>query len=86
LKQRIKFSEAALGTEIEIPTIDKKRLRLKIPPGTQNNAKFRLQGYGLPHMKSNGRGDAYAEISITVPKKLTKKQKLAVKSMTEAGL
>lgn len=86
LKQRIKFSEAALGTEIEIPTIDKKRLRLKIPPGTQNNAKFRLQGYGLPHMKSNGRGDAYAEISITVPKKLNKKQKLAVKSMAEAGL
>jgi DnaJ-class molecular chaperone len=37
-------------------------------------------------MKSNGRGDAYAEISITVPKKLNKKQKLAVKSMAEAGL
>jgi curved DNA-binding protein len=86
LKQQIKFSEAVLGTEIEVPTIDQKKLKLKIPPGTQNNAKFRLRGYGLPHMKAKGRGDAYAEISITVPNKLTKKQKSLVKSLEEVGL
>jgi len=85
-KHQIKFSEASLGTEIEVETIDQKRLKLKIPPGTQSNAKFRLQGYGLPHMKANGRGDAYAEINITVPKKLNKKQKLQVESLKEVGL
>jgi len=85
LKQQIKFSEAALGTEIQVPTIDQKRLKLRIPPGTQNNAKFRLKGYGLPHMKGGGRGDAYAEIGIDVPKKLTEKQKTLIKKLAESG-
>ena len=85
-KKKLKFSESALGTEIEVPTIDQKTLKLKIPAGTQDNAKFRLKGYGLPHMKGGGRGDAYAEISIAVPKKLNKKQKSLVKSLKEAGL
>jgi curved DNA-binding protein len=85
-KQKIKFSESVLGTEIEVPTIDQKTLKLKIPPGTQDNAKFRLKGYGLPHMKGGGQGDAYAEISIAVPKKLNKKQESLVKSLKEAGL
>jgi curved DNA-binding protein len=85
-KQPVTFSEAVLGTEVEVATIDKKRLKLKIPPGTQNNAKFRLKKYGLPHMKGQGRGDAYAEISIAVPKKLTKEQKSLVESLADAGL
>jgi curved DNA-binding protein len=85
-KQKIKFSESVLGTEIEVPTIDQKTLKLKIPPGTQDNAKFRLKGYGLPHMKGGGQGDAYAEISIAVPKKLNKKQESLMKSLKEAGL
>jgi curved DNA-binding protein len=85
-RHEIKFSEAALGTELEIPTIDKKRLNLKIPPGTQNNAKFRLKSYGLPRSNGNGRGDAFAEIVIEVPKKLSKKQKSLVQSMEDAGL
>jgi len=86
LKQIISFSDAVLGTEVEVPTIDKKLLKLKIPPGTQNNAKFRLKGYGLPHMKGQGRGDAYVEISIEIPKKLTKKQKAIVESLKKEGL
>ena len=86
LKQAIPFSDAVLGTEIEVPTIDKKLLKLKIPAGTQNNAKFRLKGYGLPHMNGQGRGDAYAEISIQVPKKLNKQQKALVESLKKEGL
>ena len=86
MKQEIKFSEAALGTEIEISTIDQKMLKLKVPPGTQNNAKFRLKGYGLPHMKGNGRGDAIAEISVAVPKKLNKKQRTLLKTLKKEGL
>lgn len=85
-KHEITFSEAVLGTQLEISTIDKKLLKLKIPPGTQNNAKFRLKSYGLPRSKGNGRGDAYAEITIEVPKKLSKKQKSLVESLVEAGL
>lgn len=85
-KQKISFSDAALGTEIEVPTIAQKVLKLKIPPGTQDNAKFRLKGYGMPRDKADGKGDAYVEIGIAVPKKLTKDQKTLVESLREEGL
>ena len=86
ITRNIKFTEAALGTEIEVPTIDKKTLRLKIPPGTQNNAKFRLKDYGVPHLNSRGRGDAYVSINIEVPRELTKKQEETIKKLSELGL
>jgi curved DNA-binding protein len=84
-KKKIRFSEAVLGTQVEVPTIENKTLKLKIPPGTQNNAKLRLKGHGLPHMKGGGRGDAYAEINIIVPKNLNSKQKSLIKSLAEEG-
>lgn len=86
MEKEIKFSEAVSGIEIEVPTIDQKTLRLKIPPGTQCNAKFRLRGYGMPRMDGTGRGDAYAQIIVSVPKKLNKKQRALLKEMEEAGL
>jgi curved DNA-binding protein len=86
LKIDIKYSEAVLGSEIEIPTIDKKTLRLKIPPGTQDNSKFRLKGYGMPQMKLKARGDTYVTINISIPKKLDKKQKELIKEISKAGL
>jgi curved DNA-binding protein len=86
LTMQIQYTEAILGTEIEVPTIDTKRLRLKIPPGTQDNAKFRLKGYGMPHMNSKGRGDAFVMINISIPKKLNKKQEELLQRLREAGL
>ena len=86
LDQEIKFTDAILGTEIDVPTIDGKTLRLKIPPGTQSNAKFRLKGYGMPHMNGSGRGDEYVQVTINVPKKLNKKQQALVKELADQGL
>ncbi len=86
LKQQIRFSQAVLGAEIEVPTIDQKRLKLRIPPGCQNNARFRLKGYGLPHSNGNKRGDAFVEIGIAVPKKTTREQEAIVRSLVDAGL
>jgi len=86
LNREIKFSEALLGAEIEVPTIDKKTLRLKIPAGTQSNAKFRLKGHGMPHMNRGGRGDAYVQVTIAIPKKPNKKQKTLAEELAEAGL
>lgn len=86
LTREIKFSEALLGTEIEVPTIDNKTLRLKIPPGTQTNAKFRLKGHGMPRLKSGGRGDAFVQVAIAVPKKPNKKQKALAEELVEVGL
>lgn len=86
LNREIKFSEALLGTEIEVPTIDKKTLRLKIPAGTQSNGKFRLKGHGVPHMNRSGRGDAYVRVNVAIPKKPNKKQKALAEELAEAGL
>ncbi len=86
LKREIRFSEAVLGTEIEVPSIDRKLLKLKIPAGTQNGAKFRMKGYGLPSMGKDDHGDQFVEIRVTVPKKLNKEQKDLVKQIAESGL
>jgi curved DNA-binding protein len=85
-KKPIPFSNAVLGGDVEVSTLDNKTLKLKIPPGTQAGTKLRLKGHGLPHMNGDGRGDAYAEITILVPKKLSKEQKSLVKSLKESGL
>lgn len=85
LTREIKFTEALSGAEIDVPTIDQKTLRLKIPPGTQNHAKLRMKGYGMPRMDGDGRGDAYVQVSVAVPAKLNKKQKALLKEMEEAG-
>ncbi|MBW2031412.1 MAG: DnaJ domain-containing protein [Deltaproteobacteria bacterium] len=85
-KKEIKYSEAVLGTEIEVPTIDNKTLKLRINPGTRDNAKLRLKGYGMPRMNGNGRGDAYVQINIDIPKRLNKKQRALLKELADAGL
>ncbi len=82
----IKFSQAILGASILVPTVEEKELRLKIPPGTKHNTKMRLSGYGLPHMNGSGRGDLYAQIHVSFPKKLTGKQKKLVQQLADTGL
>lgn len=86
IQQEILYSNAVLGTEIEVPTIDHKRLKLKIPPGTQNGAKFRMRGYGLFPMGGNVRGDQIVEIRVAVPKNLNKDQENLIKKLAESGL
>ena len=85
-RQKIKFSDAVFGTEVEVPTIYGKRLKLKIPPGTQSNSKLRIKGYGLPKANGREKGDEYVEIVIDVPKTLTKEQEEAIIALKKAGL
>jgi molecular chaperone DnaJ len=70
----IGFAQAALGTEIEVPTITGKA-QLKIPGGTQSHTVFRLRGKGLPNLRGFGRGDELVRVTICTPTKLTSKQR-----------
>lgn len=70
----ISFVQAALGDEIEIPTLHGK-VKLKIPAGTQTGTKFRLRGKGVPNVRGYGVGDQHIQVKIVTPKKLTEKQK-----------
>lgn len=63
----ITVSEAALGTRIEVPTIDG-TARIRIPPGTETGQKFRLRGKGAPSLRGTGRGDHYVETRVTTPR------------------
>ncbi len=86
ITREIKLTDALLGTQISVPTIDGKQLNLKIPPGTKHKNKLRLTGNGIPHMKGGGSGDMYVEVLVAMPKKLNKKQKALVENLVAEGL
>jgi molecular chaperone DnaJ len=73
LEMPISFTQAALGAEIDVPTLDGNRA-LTIPRGTQHGQAFRLDGMGLPNLRSGRHGDMGVVVSIEVPRKLTAKQ------------
>ena len=71
----ISFTDAALGTIIEIPTIDGGKAKIKIPDGTQSGKQFRLKGKGMPFMRRGDYGDLYVQVNTEVPVSLNKEQK-----------
>jgi molecular chaperone DnaJ len=76
----IGFPDAALGTNVEIPTIEGK-VKIKIDPGTQSGKVLRLKGKGLPDVNSYGRGDLLVEISIFTPTNLSNDEKKAIEHL-----
>jgi curved DNA-binding protein len=86
INKTITYSEATLGSSIDIPTLTGDTRRIKIPAGTQNNTKIRMRGYGIPHFRGTGKGDEFVRITVAVPKKLTKKQKKIIESLSDEGL
>jgi molecular chaperone DnaJ len=79
----IGFPDAALGTNVEIPTIDAKA-KIKIEPGTQSGKVLRLKGKGLPDVNSYGRGDLLVEISIYTPTHLSNEEKKTLEELKES--
>lgn len=86
LEKEVKFSQAVLGTSIDVPTVDGSVKRIKIPPGTQNNTKIRMKGYGVPNLKGSDKGDQYVKITVNVPKKLSAAQAELMKKLAEEDL
>lgn len=80
----IAFTQAALGDEIEVPTLHGK-VKLKIPAGTQSGTKFRLRGKGVPNVHGHGTGDQHVITRIVTPTKLTDRQKQLLREFAEAS-
>ncbi|HJD22100.1 MAG TPA: molecular chaperone DnaJ [Candidatus Gemmiger faecigallinarum] len=78
----ITFSQAVLGAEITVPTVDGK-VAYTIPEGTQSGTKFRLRGKGIQYLNGRGRGDQYVVVDVEIPKKLTKAQRDALKAFED---
>lgn len=80
----ITFSQAALGDEIEVPTLHGK-VKLKVPAGTQTGTNFRLRGKGVPNVRGYGVGDQHIHVKILTPTKLTDKQKQLIRELAEVS-
>ena len=74
LELPITFTQATLGAEIDVPTLDKP-VKYNIPEGTQPGTVFRIKGAGIPYLRGTGKGDLYVTAKVEVPRKLTEKQK-----------
>jgi molecular chaperone DnaJ len=70
----ISFTQAALGSEIKVPTLEGEQV-LKIPEGTQSGTTFRLKSKGVPVLNGRGKGDLYVEVRAQTPTKLNKRQR-----------
>ena len=79
----VSFAQAALGADIEVPTLDGK-VKLTIPEGTQPGTVFRLRGKGIPFLRGSGRGDQYVTVNVVVPKNMTAAQKDALREYAKA--
>jgi molecular chaperone DnaJ len=73
------MTTAALGGQIEVPTIDGGRARVKIPEGTESGKQFRLRGKGMPVLRSKLTGDLYVQVEVETPQNLTRRQKELLK-------
>ncbi len=79
----ISFAQAALGAELEVPTLDG-RIKYTVPEGTQPGTVFRIKGKGIPALNSKQRGDQFIHITVDVPKGLTKRQKEILEQFAES--
>jgi molecular chaperone DnaJ len=82
----IKLTLAALGGEIDVPTIEGGKLTLTIPPGTQSADKFRLKAKGMHKLKSTSRGDLFVHVNVQTPVNLSKKQQELLKEFDTEGV
>ncbi len=79
------MTAAALGGQVEVPTVDGSRARITIPPGVQSGHQFRLRGKGMTVMRSSVRGDMYVQAVVETPVNLTAKQRDLLKEFEKAG-
>lgn len=82
----VSFSQAALGDEVEVKTLEGTKLLLNVPSGAESGKILRISGKGVPHFSGWGRGDLYVELVVKTPKKLTKKQKELLEQLKKEGV
>ena len=83
---QIPFSDACLGTFVEVVSLEGKKIKVKVPPGTGCDAKLRVKGHGLPRGLMGERGDIYVRIAVEVPATLSEEQLKTVSKLKEIGL
>lgn len=83
LEMPISITQAALGADMEIPTL-KEPVKYRIPEGTQNDDEFRLKGYGIQDLRSGNKGDLMVRVRVEIPKRLNEKQKELMRQLEDS--
>ena len=83
LEVAINLAQAALGTEVNVPTVNGQE-KIKIPAGTQPGTTFHLRGKGAPHLQRSGRGDMFVLVTVATPTDLTAEQKKLLKDLAKS--
>jgi len=86
VEKEIKFTEAVLGTSVEVTTLEGEIRRAKVAAGTKGGTKIRIKGYGIQHLKGGGKGDLYVKIKIKVPEHITDKQRKLLEELAKEGM
>lgn len=79
----VAYTQAVLGTEIEIPLLDGRRHLLKVPAGTQPNEVIRLKGMGLPNPQGGAKGHLHVEVKVSVPTKVSEEEGKLLRQLAE---
>jgi curved DNA-binding protein len=85
VEKEIAFSEAVLGTTMEVPTLEGMK-KVKVPPGTQCHTKMRLKGLGVRRFQGTGRGDEYVKVIVKVPKRVGEKTRRLIEELAKEGI
>ncbi len=86
VEKLVSYSDACLGTKVEVESLEGKKFKVNVAPGTTGDARLRIRGYGLPVGPMGGRGDLYVKIGVIVPRELTDEQKAVVEQLKSMGL
>lgn len=86
IDKEIRITEALLGTNITVPTLEGQTKTIKVPPGTKSGTKIRLKGFGIKKLRRNDKGDLYIKIDVNVPTNITKEQKKLLEKLSKEGL
>jgi molecular chaperone DnaJ len=82
LELRLNVAQAALGTELEVPTVDGSE-RLKVPAGTQTGQTFRIRNKGVPFLRQSGRGDQVVVARVVIPDRLNDEQRRLFQELSD---
>jgi molecular chaperone DnaJ len=83
LDLNVNMAQAALGAEIQVPTVDGDMAAVKVAAGTQSGKVVRVKGYGVPYLRGSGRGDLMVKVNVNIPTNLTEEQKRLLRELAQ---
>jgi len=86
IQRLITFSQACLGTKVEVETLEGKKFMVTVASGTPHDSKLRIRGYGLPSGPMGERGDLYVKVGVKVPQEITEEQQHSLEQLQALGL